>query len=310
MKRILVIGGAGFIGSHTVDYILKQGKEVVVFDNLSTGKLSHVDLFNGKVRFVQADVLNFSLLCKEMATCDAVLHLAAVPSVQNSIEDPVNSLKNNALGFVSVLQAIRRNFKPLRLVYASSAAVYGDTTELPCSDQKPLSADSLSPYALEKINNESYAQLFFRLFKIKSLGLRYFNVYGPRQDAKSPYSGVISKFIEQYQKKEPLTVFGDGEQSRDFIHVKDVALANWLALESDYCGVMNIAKGNANTLNHIIKCIENAGTYPAEIIHAKPRAGDIKHSFGDVNKAYERLKFTANIELEEGIKDFFKEGQT
>src|SRR6185437_15460658 len=227
MKRILVTGGAGFIGSHTVDLLLNNQMEVVVIDNLSSGKLTYLNLFNPLLRFVQADVRDEALLRRELARCDAVLHLAASPSVPQSIENPIESLRINVEAFVCVLQAIRCNHKPVRVGYASSAAVYGNSDVLPCSDETQLPSLALSPYALEKVTNERYAATFEHLFGIKSLGLRYFNVYGDRQDPASPYSGVISRFIKQYQNDLPITVFGDGEQSRDFIHVSDIARANW-----------------------------------------------------------------------------------
>lgn len=302
MKRVLVTGGAGFIGSHTVDLLLEKGIEVVVIDNMSTGKLSNLNIFHPNIRFVQGDVLNHSLLRNEMVRCDAVLHLAAISSVPASIEDPIQSLKVNSMGFLTVLQVIREIKKPIRLVYASSAAVYGNAKQLPCSDEVALTEEALSPYALAKADNERYASLYTRLFGIKSLGLRYFNVYGARQDPKSPYSGVISKFLENYQKNEPITVFGNGEQSRDFIHVSDVARANCLALENKYCGVLNIATSKAETLNNLIKYIEKIGGKPAVIEHAKERAGDIAKSYASVNKARENINFTAEVSLEQGME--------
>lgn len=301
MKRILVTGGAGFIGSHTVDLLLNQGMEVVVIDNLASGKLSYLNLFNPQLRFIQMDVKNDKTLRQELARCDAVLHLAALPSVPQSIEDPVKSLQVNVEGFLHVLQAIRHNHKPIRLVYASSAAVYGDSATLPCSDDAPP-AKALSPYALEKATTERYAELFTELFNIKSLGLRYFNVYGTRQDPKSPYSGVISKFLEQYKKPEPITVLGDGKQSRDFIHVADVARVNCLALQSDYCGILNVATGQSENLLNLISYIESAGGRKAEVVFAKMRKGDITHSYGDVTKAEKNLGFAFSASLSEGIR--------
>lgn len=302
MKRILVTGGAGFIGSHTVDLLLNQGMEVVVIDNLSTGKLTYLNLFNPQLRFIQADVRDDHIVRQELARCDAVLHLAALPSVPQSIEDPIQSLKVNIEGFLHILQAIRKNHKPVRLVYASSAAVYGNVAELPCSDEVQLSTPALSPYALEKANNERYADLYQHLFDIKSLGLRYFNVYGVRQDPKSPYSGVISKFLEQYKKQEPIIIFGNGEQSRDFIDVADVARANWLALQSDYCGAINIATGISETLLNLVGYIEAAGNRKAEINFAAQRKGDIPKSYASIAHAERYLKFQYSTPLVDGIR--------
>lgn len=301
MKRILVTGGGGFIGSHSVDLLLDRGYRVIIIDNLVTGKLSYVNLFHPNVEFIQRDMLDYPKLVKEVARCDAVLHLAALSSVPKSIEDPVASQRINMLGFIYVLQALREIKKPIRLVYASSAAVYGNAECLPCSDEIPLTAQALSPYALEKANNERYAELYSHLFKIKSLGLRYFNVYGPRQDPKSPYSGVIAKFIEQYNKPEPITVLGDGTQSRDFIYVSDVARANLLAIESDYCGVLNIATGQAETIKNLAQYIQEAGNHPAEMDFMRPRAGDILHSYATIQKAEKVLGFRSEISLKQGI---------
>jgi UDP-glucose 4-epimerase len=302
MKRILVTGGAGFIGSHTVDLLLEQGMQVVVFDNLSSGKLSNLNLFHENFRCVQGDVLDFPLLQTELSRCDAVLHLAALSSVPTSIEDPIGSLKVNTLGFLNVLQAIREINKPIRLVYASSAAVYGEAKTLPCDDEAHLAENALSPYALQKADNERYADLYARLFGIKSLGLRYFNVYGSRQDPKSPYSGVISKFIERYQKQEPISIFGNGEQSRDFIYVTDVAKANWLALKSDYCGQLNVATGTPETLLNLVRYIESVGQRPADLDFAAGRVGDIPHSYAKVDKAARELAFKATLNLEQGMR--------
>jgi UDP-glucose 4-epimerase len=302
MNRIFVTGGAGFIGSHSIDLLLQQGKEVVVLDNLSTGKLTNLNLFNPNLRFVQGDILDYSLLVKELARCDAVLHLAALSSVHQSIEQPVETLKVNTLGFLHLLEAIRRNPSPVRLVYASSAAVYGSAAPLPCSDEEDVSLVTLSPYALEKANNERYADLYARQFGVNSLGLRYFNVYGPRQDPKSTYSGVISKFIENYKNQQLITIFGDGQQSRDFIHVTDIARANVLALQSDYCGVLNIATGAPETLLSLLSYIEKIGGKSAEKVFAPPRVGDIQQSYAATNKADQHLDFRSAVSLAEGIR--------
>jgi nucleoside-diphosphate-sugar epimerase len=303
MKHILITGGAGFIGSHTADLLLQQNLHVVVFDNFSTGKLNYLNVFHPNLRVVQADILDYPLLLKEISSCDAVLHLAAIASVPKSIENPIESFKTNTLGLLHVLQAIRECNKPIRLVYASSAAVYGHIEQLPCSDEQPLPSAALSPYALEKANNERYADLYARLFGIKNLGLRYFNVYGTRQDPKSPYSGVISKFIEYYRKNEPVPVFGNGEQSRDFIHVSDVARANVLALQSDYCGILNIATGIPETLMRLIHSIETAGGEKAMIEHMPERVGDIIKSYASTEKAERCLQFRTATTLANGIHD-------
>ncbi|HSW69509.1 MAG TPA: NAD-dependent epimerase/dehydratase family protein [Gammaproteobacteria bacterium] len=310
--RIVVTGGAGFIGSHTVDLLLQNNFQVTVLDNLISGKLSYLNLAHPNLKFIQGDILNFPLLLTLLKECDAVLHLAALPSVIKSIADPLTSFKVNTEGFLHLLQMIRQLNRPIRLVYASSAAVYGNNIRLPCQDQDESSSTemALSPYALEKANNERYANLYDYLFGMKSLGLRYFNVYGTRQDPKSPYAGVISKFIEYYQQDEPILVFGDGSQSRDFIHVSDVARANLKALQSDCFGVLNIATGKAENLLDLITYIEMAGRKKTKLDFVSARPGDITHSCASTDKAEKYLDFRYETNLREGISSLLKIGYT
>jgi UDP-glucose 4-epimerase len=302
MKNILITGGAGFIGSHTADLLLQSGYKVTVLDNLVSGKLTNLDLFHPNLQFVPGDILDYPALLTQIKRCDAVLHLAAIPSVPKSIEDPVTSLKVNLQGFVQVLQAVRESQKRIRVVYASSAAVYGDASELPCRDEASVTPPVLSPYALEKSSDERYADLFARLFGMSCLGLRYFNVYGARQDPSSPYSGVISKFMACYSGKETITICGDGEQSRDFIYVADVARANLLALQSDYTGVLNVATGQPETLLSLIKYMEEVGGYPAEIYFGASRPGDIRESYAATTSAAQHLAFRSETALLEGMR--------
>ena len=243
-NRILVTGGAGFIGSHTVDLLLSEGKQVTVLDNLVSGKKENLDLKHPSLQFVEGDILEFPFLEELIRDCDAVLHLAAFVSVPGSIEFPIFSFQVNTQGFLHVLQAVNRTKRPIRIVHASSAAVYGNTTALPCRDDIPLTGKAQSPYALQKMHSEEYARLYEQLHDIRSLSLRYFNVYGSRQNPDSPYSGVISRFLDAWQKNEELTIFGNGLQTRDFIHVQDVARANSPS-QSDYAGVLNIVTGSA-----------------------------------------------------------------
>jgi UDP-glucose 4-epimerase len=299
-QHILVTGGAGFIGSHTVNLLVQQGFIVTVLDNLSSGQLSNLDLHHPNIDFIEGDILEYPLVEKLVASADAVLHLAAIASVPFSIENPIYSFQVNVQGLLHVLCAIQQAQRPIRLVYASSAAVYGNTQALPC--QEAMRGTPLSPYALHKMNNEDDASLFTRLHAISSLALRYFNVYGPGQDPTSPYSGVISRFMGAYQRRETLTIFGNGEQSRDFIHVHDVARANLLALNNSYCGTLNVATGKPQTLLQLIHYIQAAGSYPATVLHAPAREGDIQASYAATRLATEHLNFTYTIELADGIK--------
>lgn len=302
MKKVLITGGAGFIGSHTADFLLQKNGEVTVFDNFSTGKLSNLDVNNAALRVVQGDVLNDEALLPEVERCDAILHLAALPSVPLSIEDPLRSHAVNMAGFLHVLQAIRTVGKPIRLVYASSSAIYGDTQQLPCCDESTINPSVLSPYALQKMQSEQYAALYAKLFQLPSLGLRYFNVYGERQDPQSAYSGVISRFIKHYQQEGKLTIFGDGHQSRDFIHVTDVARANYLALQSDYGGVLNVGTGVPETLLNLVSYIEAIGGEKTQRVFAAPRAGDIKASYAATKKAEQALGFRFELSLQDGLQ--------
>lgn len=304
LNRVLVTGGAGFIGSHTVDLLLKQDKQVVVLDNLSSGKLTNLNMQHPNLEFIEGDVLEYPLVEDLLKNCDAVLHLAAIASVPMTMEEPIYSFQVNVQGLLHVLQAAAK--RRIRVVYASSAAVYGDAAALPCRDDLPLSSPPISPYALHKINNEQYADLYARVFGVSSLGLRYFNVYGARQDPSSSYSGVISRFIAAYQNNKELTVFGDGLQSRDFIHVGDIAHANVMALLSDATGAINIATGRAETLLSLIQCIEQVGGHAATVRMAEARAGDIKESYAAVKLAEQKIGFKAEITLQEGIKDLMR----
>ncbi len=298
-RKILVTGGAGFIGSHSVDYLLAQDCQVTVLDNLSSGKIENLDLTNPNLELIEGDVLEYPLVADLVRASDAVLHLAAIASVPVSIENPIYTMQVNTQGFLHVLQAVQESQRAVRVVYASSAAVYGDTKSLPCREQQV--EVPLSPYALQKMNCEQYAALFTALHGVKSSGLRYFNVYGERQDPASPYSGVISRFLDLYQKGDEIVVYGDGLQTRDFIHVSDVARANWLALQSQYTDALNIATGKPETLLALIDYIEAAGGSPAVRGVGPARVGDIRNSYAAIELAAEQLGFTAEVGLKDGI---------
>lgn len=311
MHKVLVTGGAGFIGSHSVDLLLQEDYQVVVLDNLSSGKLTNLNLNHPNLEFIEGDVLEYPLVQELLVDCDAVLHLAAIPSVPMSLEEPIYCFQVNMQGFLHVLVAIHKLARAIPFVYASSAAVYGNAINLPCRDDMPLSTSPVSPYALQKMNNEDYAHLYNRLYGIKSIGLRYFNVYGERQDPQSPYSGVISLFLDAYRDDQPLIVFGDGMQSRDFIHVSDVARVNLLALKKgnhDVVSAVNIATGKAQTLLQLIAYIEAAGKKKAHVEYRAERSGDIKHSYASVECARQLFEFRYSVELENGISQMVAEG--
>jgi UDP-glucose 4-epimerase len=306
VNRVLVTGGAGFIGSATVDLLLSERKQVVVLDSLYSGKLENLNLQHPDLEFIEGDILEYPLVESLLHDCDAVLHLAAIASVPLSIENPIYTLQVNTQGFLHILQAIHKSKRNIKLAYASSAAVYGEAKELPCREDMPLVDLQLSPYAVQKLHCEHYANLYNALHQVKSLGLRYFNVYGRRQDPKSPYSGVISRFLDAYQREEDLIIFGDGMQSRDFIHVSDVARANLLAITTDYTGVLNIATGQPQTLLQLVESLQTAGDKPAKLQFEPARIGDIRASYAMTKLAETALHFTYSKSLQDGMRELFE----
>lgn len=272
--RVLVTGGAGFIGSHSVEALLGSGADVVVLDNLSSGKGVNLPQHE-RLTLIVGDIRERADVAAAMKGCTHVLNLAAQVSVRLSIEDPPNSAHHNVLGFANVLDCARHE-DVKRVVYASSASVYGDPSELPLTEQS--AAVPLSPYGLDKLVNEQQAALFGRLFDTSTIGLRYFNAYGPRQDPASPYAGVISRFAAGIQAKEPLTVFGDGLQTRDFVFVKDIAKVNVAALSSSETGICNVGTGRSVTLLTLIESLGACIGHPPQVRHGEPLVGDIRHS--------------------------------
>jgi UDP-glucose 4-epimerase len=302
MKQVLITGGAGFIGSHTTDALLAQGFAVRVLDNFSNGKHANLNaaaLANGQLTLVQGDVRDAATTDAAMKGIDAVLHLAAQVSVPRSVADPVESSTHNIAGFLNVLDAVRRHKIP-RMVYASSAAVYGVPEALPLTEAN--TAKPLSPYGLEKFIDDQYAALYRELYGVSSVGMRYFNVYGPRQDPKSPYAGVISKFADGLEGAHPLRVFGDGSQTRDFIYVGDVARANVLALQADVTGVLNVGTGTSVTLLELIEAMKEAFDKPAVVRHEPPATGDIAHSATNPARLIQTLGWQPATTFVQGLR--------
>lgn len=302
MKQVLITGGAGFIGSHTADTLLAQGFAVRVLDNLSNGKhanLNAVALADGRLSFIEGDVRDAAVVDAAASGVDAVLHLAAQVSVPLSVADPVASSTHNIAGFLNVLDAVRRCKIP-RMVYASSAAVYGVPEALPLNEAN--TTRPLSPYGLEKLINDQYAALYRELYGVSSVGMRYFNVYGPRQDPKSPYAGVISKFADALEGAKALRVFGDGMQTRDFIYVGDVARANALALRADVTGVLNVGTGTSVTLLQLIDAMKEAFGKPAEVRHEPPATGDIAHSATSPERLKQTLGWQPDTPFVQGLR--------
>ncbi len=300
--HVLVTGGAGFIGSHSVEQLLESNIPVRVLDNFSAGSRKYLPTHH-LLEIQEGDIRNGASVQKAMVGITHVLHLAAQVSVQASIDNPSESCSTNIGGFVNVLQAAR-SCGVQRMVYASSAAVYGQPKKMPVSE-----ADfptPCSPYGLEKYVNDQYAALFSQECTFSLLGLRYFNVYGPRQDPQSSYAGVISKFISMIEEEQPLVVFGDGSQTRDFIFVKDIAKANVLALQKEMTGVCNIATGTSVSLLHLIDVLSGCVKRKLDILHEPARDGDIPFSEANTDLYFSGLNPQQITTLEDGLQRLLK----
>ena len=300
-KRFAITGGAGFIGSNIVIELVKNKNEVVVIDNLLTGKLDNLTDIMDEIRFVEGDIQDLDLLKREFIDIDYVLHQAALPSVPRSVEDPIASNQNNVDGTLNVLVAAR-DAEVKRVVYAASSSAYGNSLSLPKKeDMKP---DPLSPYAITKLVGEQYCKVFSELYGLETVSLRYFNVFGPHQDPNSHYAAVIPKFITAMLNDESPVIFGDGEQSRDFTYVQNNVDANLLACEvAGAAGKMfNIASGKRITLNQLIATLNEIIGKNLEPIYTKPRSGDIMHSLADITLAREILGYKPRYGFEDGLK--------
>ena len=302
--KALVTGGAGFIGSHLVDLLLAKNCKVVVIDNLATGRRSQVP---ENVVFLQGDVRDPRLLAEALPGCDAVFHLAAVSSVQDSLDRPIEVHDTNLTATLALLEAAVRHKVP-RFVFSSSAAVYGDTGGEPARED--MIPKPMSHYAVQKLASEHYCRVYHRLHGLETICLRYFNVYGPRQRADSPYSGVIAKFIDAARAGQPIMIFGDGEQTRDFCHVKDVALANLFAAlksaDAVSSSVFNIGTGNSLSVSELASTLRRLFPAMAETRKVPTRRGEIEHSRADIKQAHTLLGWRPTIRLEDGLEQLAK----
>jgi nucleoside-diphosphate-sugar epimerase len=299
--RYLVTGGAGFIGSHIVQRLVKEGEVVRVVDNLSTGQSVRLDDVRDSIEFVKGDLADGGVSDEVVRGCDYVLHQAAVPSVQRSVCDPIGTNRSNVTATLNVLESCRKA-GVCRLVYAASSSAYGDTEVLPKEEE--MLPNPLSPYALQKFVGERYCKLYYDLYRLETVSLRYFNVFGPDQDPYSDYSAVIPKFITKILAKEPLTVYGDGEQSRDFTYVENVVQANLLALRAIGApgNVCNVGCSEGITLNELIRLLEAIVGTKAEVNYTTPRAGDVRHSLADLSLARRILGYEPKVMVKEGLK--------
>lgn len=300
ISRALVTGGTGFIGSHLVDELAAIGCRVTVLDNLSTGHRHNIDHLGDRIDFVEGDIRDDGLLNRVVKGCDVVFHQAAVVSVSQSVQDPSHSCEVNDLGTVRVLDASRRN-GVRRVVMASSSAVYGDDPRMPKTED--MAPKPLSPYAVQKLAGEFYASVFAGLYGLETVCLRYFNVFGPRQDPSSPYSGVISIFMKKATAGEAPTIYGDGLQSRDFIYVKDVVRANLLAATEAAAagGVFNVGTGEIIRILDLWKMIGGLSKVQIDPLFDPPRAGDIRESVSDIGRIRQALGFRPQMALRQGL---------
>lgn len=298
---VLVTGGAGFIGSHLVDALLDKGYAVRVLDDLSTGKRSNLPLENQRLELIEGDVADAALVARAAIGCQAIAHLAAVASVQASVEDPVRTHQSNFVGTLNVCEAMRQaGIK--RVLFASSAAVYGNNGEGESIDEDTPKAP-LTPYASDKLSSEYYLDFYRRQHGLEPVVFRFFNIFGPRQDPSSPYSGVISIFSERAEKGLPIAIFGDGEQTRDFVYVGDLAavLVQALELPEVETGAINVGLNQATTLNQLLGALSQVlGDLPA-ISYLPVRSGDIRHSRASNQRLLERFDFPEPTPLSVGL---------
>jgi nucleoside-diphosphate-sugar epimerase len=300
-RRYLVTGGAGFIGSHIVRRLVGEGELVRVVDNLSTGQSIRLNTVRDSIEFVEGDLADDRVSDEVVRDVDYVLHQAAVPSVQRSLYDPIGTNRANVTATLNLLESCRKA-RVRRLVYAASSSAYGDTEVLPKTEE--MTTNPLSPYALQKLVGERYCKLYYDLYGLETVSLRYFNVFGPDQDPHSEYSAVIPKFITKLLAKQPITVYGDGEQSRDFTYVQNVVEANMLAVRAMEApgSVCNIGCGERITLNHLIRLLEEITGIKAQTNFTAPKAGDVRHSLADITQAQRLLGYEPKVMVKEGLR--------
>jgi len=301
MAVYVVTGGGGFIGSHIIENLVRQRNTVKIIDNFSTGKRENIDAFKNDVEIIDADLAETKNLAQFLKGADYVIHQAAIPSVPKSILDPLKSHNANVNGTLSLLLACR-DAGVKRFVYASSSSLYGDSPTLP--KHESMMPNPLSPYGAQKLFAEMYCQVFTKAYGLETVSLRYFNVFGPRQDSTSQYSGVLALFIPAVLQGRRPTIYGDGLQSRDFTYVQNVVEANLLACKVPGVAgqVFNVACGDRITVNSMLHQINKIVGVDISPIYAEPRSGDIKHSQADITRAREHLGYEPKVSFEEGLR--------
>jgi len=307
--KAVVTGGAGFIGSNLVDALLQDGHEVHIIDNLSTGKRENlVDLVSQTdCTFIEGSVTDLDLLRTVFRGIDCVFHQAAIPSVQRSVEDPRATNDANVNGTLAVLIAAR-DCGVKKVVYASSSSVYGDTPTLPKTEE--MIPNPKSPYAVSKLTGEYYCRVFSEVYGLKTVCLRYFNVYGPKQDPSSDYAAVIPRFITRALEQQPPIIYGDGTQTRDFTYVNDVAHANIQSMKQEVEGIFNIACGERISVNELATIVMELVGVNLAVIYDAPRSGDIKDSLAEISRARKELKYNPEHSLTDGLEETIRWFQT
>jgi len=305
MNKAVVTGGAGFIGSHLTEELVRRDYSVTVIDDLSCGKIDNIDslLSQNRITFIQESITNLSALNRLFSEADYVFHLAALGSVPQSVEKPEIYHETNITGIFNVLLAARDN-KVKKVVYSSSSAVYGDDPELP--KREDMLPSTISPYAVTKLTGEYYCNAFHAAYGLPTVCLRFFNVFGPKQDPNSQYAAVIPNFIKRIQEGNPPIIYDDGEQTRDFTYVSDVVQAMILAAENDVTGIYNVSRGESITINDLADTIIRLIGTDIRPEYREPRQGDIVHSYADVTKA-KAFGFNPRYTLEEGLSRMIKE---
>ena len=303
MACCLITGIAGFIGSSIAHALLAAGDEVRGIDNLSTGKRENISDIVGKLDFREADLLDLDAVHDACRGVDYIFHEAAIPSVPKSVIDPLGSNRANVDGTVHLLIAAR-DARVKRVVYAASSSAYGDTPTLPKSED--MLPNPISPYAVAKLAGEHYMSSFYRCYGLETVSLRYFNIFGPRQDPSSPYSGVLAKFITQMLNGEQPTILGDGAQSRDFTYIDNAVHANLLAAKAPAAQVagrvFNVATGTRADLNETFRLLKRIIGFAGEVKYGPERPGDVKHSLADLSLAEKHLDYRAQVDFEEGLR--------
>jgi UDP-glucose 4-epimerase len=301
MARWLVTGGAGFIGSHLAQALLARGEQVRIADDLSTGKPANLSVLDGRAEILTGDLADAAFAREAVAGIDLVLHQAAIPSVPRSVADPLTSHRANVDATLAVLVAAHAA-GVRRVVYAGSSSAYGDAADLP--KHEAMTPQPLSPYALQKLVGEQYMSLFTSLYGLETVTIRYFNVFGPRQDPSSPYSGVIALFITRLLAGEPPIITGDGGQTRDFTYIDNVVDGVLRAAESPRAAgqVINVATGERTSITELAEMLARLIGSPLSPVHVEARAGDVRDSLADLTRARQLLNYTPHVSLEDGLR--------